>query len=238
MGNSGNLRWPLTLVFTRFVLAFMIQGILALILSILDVDNAWEAAGRWWVVYGTLIDLGCIFLIMHFIKQEGLRIGELIGLDRAKRGRDILLGLLFMVLFTVLAASGGIGAGALIYGGETPPHPMQPLPLLAALYALIVWPVLWGFAEETTYLGYALPRLKQATGKAWLAILVIVLGWCLQHAAMPFQWDLQWVSYRFLSTLPIAVVLPFIYLKLGRLLPLIIAHALADMLAVYSGLWM
>ena len=238
MSDSINWKWPLSLVFARFILAFLIQAALALILTLFGAENAWGAAGRWWIVYGTLIDLGCILLIMRFLRQEGLSILDLMGFDRDRLRADILLGVVFTVLLIVLAASGGMAAGALVYGAETPPHPMQSLPVIAALYALMVWPIFWAFAEETTYLAYALPRLKQWTGRAWLAVLIIALGWGLQHAAMPFQWDGQWAAYRFLSTLPIALVLPLIYLKLGRLLPFIIAHALADMLAVYSGLWM
>lgn len=238
--DNSKRQWmfPLGLVFARFTLAFAIQAFLALVLSLSGTVSAWDAAGHWWIVYGSLIDLGCILLIIRFLKKESLNIFDLIGFDRSKLRNDIVLGLLFTILFVLLAATGGIAAGAMIYGGETPPHPMQSLPLIAALYALIIWPIFWGFAEQTTYMGYALPRLKQWTGRAWLAILIIAIGWGLQHAAMPFQWDMQWASYRFLSTLPIALVLPAIYLKLGRLLPFIIAHALADMMAVYSGLWM
>lgn len=143
---------PLVLVFARFGFAFAIQAILALILSLAGTAGAWEAAGRWWVVYGTLIDFGCLLLIIRFLKRENLKIFDLIGFDRSKLRNDIILGVLFTLLFAVLAATGGMAAGAMLYGTETPPHPMQSLPLLAALYALIVWPIIWGFAEQSTVL--------------------------------------------------------------------------------------
>lgn len=66
-------------------------------------------------------------------------------------------GLIVMNIF--LAIAGGMVAGILMYGATPPPEIMVPLPLSGSLYSLIVWPLIWAFAEEMTYQGYASPRV-------------------------------------------------------------------------------
>ncbi len=39
--------------------------------------------------------------------------------------------------------------------------------------------------EELTYRGYSLPRLEALTGRSWLALLIMTLGFMLQHVALP-----------------------------------------------------
>ncbi len=59
---------------------------------------------------------------------------------------------------------------------------------------------------------------------------IVAFGWAAQHIALPLG-DPQWMLYRFLSSLPIALLMPVLYLRTRRLVPLIIAHAVADALA-------
>ena len=152
--------------------------------------------------------------------------------QRQRLGRDLLLGVGFIVLFIILAVGGGITAGILIYGATPAPATMVPLPLWGALYSLIVWPIIWAFAEEMTYQGYSLPRLEVISGRAWLAVLIVGFGWALQHSALPLMSDWRWALYRFGSSLLIGIVLPIIYLRTRRLLPFILAHWAANFVSV------
>ena len=43
--------------------------------------------------------------------------------------------------------------------------------------------MLWGMTEEMTYQGYALPRLELLTGQTWLAVVMVAVGFGLQHIA-------------------------------------------------------
>jgi membrane protease YdiL (CAAX protease family) len=142
------------------------------------------------------------------------------------------LGLGFIVLYIALAMTGGIINDILIYGAAPAPAVMVPLPLWGTLYSLVVWPLIWAFAEEMTYQGYALPRLETLTGRSWLAVVIIGFGWALQHIALPWMPDWRWALYRFGSSLLIGMVLPIIYLKTRRLAPFIIAHWAANFSAV------
>lgn len=105
-----------------------------------------------------------------------MRLFDLISFQPQLTERALLLVLGFIVLYIFLALAGGMLTGTLIYGATSPPAIMVPLPLWGSLYGLIVWPLIWAFAEEMNYQGYALPRHEIITGRAWVAILIVAFG--------------------------------------------------------------
>lgn len=221
---------PFFMVFARFLFALFFQGLLALVFLLRGDPTPIQSAAPWWTVYGSLVDFACLLTIGFFLHRERLRLSALFDFDRTLFWKDLRFAFLLLVLFLVLGFGGGMAAGVLIYGGP-PPAPMGGLPLCGTLFSLLVFPVLWGVTEQLTYQGYALPRLQALTGKTWLAVLIVAFGWALQHTALPFLPDWQFILYRFISTLPFAVVIP-IYLKTKRLTPFMLAHWGVDMLSV------
>jgi membrane protease YdiL (CAAX protease family) len=195
-------------------------------------SNPWQAAAPWWIVYGTLIDIGCFGFLAWLARQEGIHLLDLISFQRQRLGRDFFLGLGFIVLYLFLAIGGGILFGIFIYGADPAPAIMVPLPLWGTLYSLIVWPLIWGFAEEMTYLGYALPRIEILSGRSWLAVVIVGFGWAIQHSALPLMADWRFAVYRFGSSLLIGIVLPIIYLRTRRLFPFILANWAANFVSV------
>jgi len=232
--KSGRIawKWPVIIVFARLVLAILAQALVAGFYILIGHPTPWEAAAPWWIVYGTLIDIGCLVLLARLMRREGSRLFDLISFQRQRLGRDLLVGIGFIPLFIILAVGGGITVGILIYGATPAPATMVPLSLWGTLYSLTVWPLIWAFAEEMTYQGYALPRLEVLSGRAWLAVIIVSFGWALQHSALPLMWDWRWALYRFGSSLLIGIVLPIIYLRTRRLLPFIIAHWAANFVSV------
>ena len=225
-------RWPLIIVFARLIFAVLAQALVAGLYMLKGYPTPWQAAAPWWIVYGTLIDIGCLVLLAWLARREGIRLFDLISYQRQHLGRDLLLGMGFVVLFIILAIGGGIIFGPLIYGATPAPAIMVPLPLWGALYSLLVWPIIWALAEEMTYQGYSLPRLEVLSGRKWLAVLIVSFGWAVQHSALPLIMDWRWAIYRFGSSLLIGIVLPIIYLRTRRLLPFIIAHWAANFVSV------
>jgi membrane protease YdiL (CAAX protease family) len=223
--------WPAAIVLARLVLAVLAQALVAGVYALQGDPTPWEAAAPWWVVYGTLIDVGCLALVAWLLRREGIRLRDLIDLQRERIGRDLLLGLGFIAISLVLFLAGGV-LGPFVYGTAEVPTPFGELPLWGALYGVLIWPVLWAIAEDVTYLGYALPRLEVASRRAWLAVAVVTFGWAIQHIALPVVPDWRWVLYRFVSTIPIAVGLSILYLRTRRLMPFIIAHWALDALVV------
>jgi hypothetical protein len=110
-----NWHWPVAVVFARLCFAVIAQ----ILIAVLFFDSApspYQVAGRWWPVYGILIDLGCFFLITWRASKEGLRFRDLIHFDPHRLGRDILLGFVYILWFFPLAIVGILGFSSLIYG--------------------------------------------------------------------------------------------------------------------------
>jgi uncharacterized protein len=234
---SGKLtwKWPALIVFARLVLAVAAQGLVA-VLFFRSTSSPLLDAGKWWPVYGTLIDLGCFFVITWRASQEGLRFRDLINFDPHRLGRDIGLGLVYILWFFPLAMVGILGFSLLIYGTAQPPSVYSPLPAWAAIYSLLVFPAIWGLMEQATYQGYALPRLEALWPRSGFAVALVAFGWGIQHIALPMTLDLRFMLFRFLSFIPLAVVMTLIYLRTRRLIPFAIAHWAVDLIGILTGI--
>ena len=125
--------------------------------------------------------------------------------------------------------------GWLLYGTLTPPYLFGRLPLPAALYGVLVFPFVWGLTEQMTYNGYLLPRFQVLCRSTSLAIVFVAFAWSLQHAFMPLTFDPKFMAFRLLSSVPNTVLFTVLYLRLRRLVPLAIAHALMDGASVLIG---
>jgi len=223
------------MVFARLCFAIVAQSIVA-VLFFSSAPSPYQVAGRWWPVYGILIDLGCYLLIRWRARKESFRFRDLINFDSQRLGRDMLLGLVYILWFFPLAMVGILGFSVLIYGTPQPPPIYSPLPAWAAIYGLLVFPAIWGLMEQSTYQGYAAPRLETSLHDRGLAVAIVAFGWGLQHIALPITLDMHFMLFRFLSFIPLAVVMTSVYLRTRRLIPFIVAHWSVDMLGVLSGI--
>ncbi len=234
LGWSG----PLLMLFARPALAVIAQGLVAAIYAAQGSTAPWRDAGTWLPVYAILIDGGCLFLLWRLTRREGIGLNDLIGFDRRRLGRDLLLGLALIPPGLAFILGGNFGAAWLVYGHFDMPEVFGALPLGAALYAVLVFPLLWGVVEQTTYNGYVLPRLQALSGRTWLAVAMVAVIWSGQHAEMPLTFDSSFMLYRLLSPLPFSTSIILVWLRLRRILPLAIAHWLMDGASAFlSVLW-
>ncbi len=233
---AGRLGWsgPVLMLFARLVLALLAQALVAGLFALQGHPSPWEASAPWFTVYGTLIDVGCLVALWRLSRREGLGLFELVRTHPIRPGADVLLGLGYLVLYLLVGGILGTAIGFLIYGAP-PANPMGDLPLWGTLYSILVWPVLWGFAEQLTYNGYALPRLEVLSRRTWVPIALVVFFWAVQHVALPLRFDTQFILYRGLSALPAVGLMVVLFLRQRRLLPLIVAHMLVDALSALSG---
>ena len=234
---AGVLTWRglVVVLFARSAFAVAAQGLVALFYTIDGSATPWRDAEVWLPVYGTLIDAGCLCLLLWFTRREGITLAHLIGFDRARLRRDVLLGLALIPLSLIFIFGGIAISGLLIYGGASLPQFGEPLRLVPALYALLVWPLIWALTEQMTYNGYLLPRFEVLSGRIGFAVAVVALVWALQHAFMPLTFDPDYMVHRFVSSLPNSLFMVLVYLRLRRLLPLILAHWLMDGASVFVG---
>ena len=175
-----------------------------------------------------MIDLGCLALLRQLTRREGTGLLDLVGFQRARFRKDVLLGLALIPVSLAFVFAGTAAAGWIVYGSPSPPYFLGGLPVPAALYGVLVWPFVWGLTEQMTYNGYLLPRLQVLTRSTGTAIAVVVFAWSLQHAFLPLTFDVEFMTYRLLASPAMAVFDTLLYLRLRRLVPLAVAHALMD----------
>jgi uncharacterized protein len=215
------------MLFARSACAVGAQGLLAAIFALRSSPNPWLDAAPWLPVYGTLIDAGCLALLWQLTRREGIGLFDL-AFERARIIRDVFLGLALIPISLVFIFAGVYAAGWLVYGALTPLYLIQPLPLPAALYGVLVFPFIWGLTEQMTYNGYLAPRFQVLCGNTTLAVGLVAFAWSFQHVVMPLTFDANFMVFRLLSSVPHSVFATLLYLRFRRLVPLIVAHALMD----------
>jgi uncharacterized protein len=186
-------------------------------------------------VYGTLIDGGCLALLWQLTRREGIGLFDLVGFERARLVPDALLGVALIPVNLTFILGGIYAAGWLVYGTLTPPYLFGPLPWPAALYGVLVWPFIWGLTEQMTYNGYLVPRFQVLCGSTSVAVACVAFAWSFQHVVMPLTFDAKFMVFRLLSPVPLSVFATLLYLRLRRLVPFAIAHALMDGASVLVG---
>lgn len=224
---------PMLMLVARSALILLVQGLTFLLFLLLQVPNASVVIRNWWPVYGTLVDLGCLGLLFWLTGREGIQLTDLIGLAKNKLKSEILLGLgLFIVIAPLTILGGGALAQLMAYGKLNPAFPeytfMRVLPFLALVYARMLWWPIWSVTEEMTYNGYALPRLIEMTKSRWLSVALVSFFFALQHSFLMLA-GFQFGFYMFLAFLPLSIAMVLTFLRIRRLLPLIVAHWLMDL---------
>ena len=235
--DAGALTWrgPALMLFARTACAVGAQALVAALFALRLSPTPWHDAEPWLPVYGTLVDAGCLALLWRLTRREGIRLFDLVGFERTRLVRDALLGLAVIPASLVFILGGIYAAGWLLYGTLTQPYLFGPLPLPAALYGVLVWPFILGLTEQMTYNGYLLPRFQVLCRSTSLAIVIVAFAWSLQHSFMPLTFDTKYMAFRLLSSVPNSVFVSLLYLRLRRLIPLAIAHALMDGASVLIG---
>jgi hypothetical protein len=228
--EAGTLKWrgPALMLFARAAFAVGAQAIVAAVFALRASPTPWHDSEAWLPVYGTLIDAGCLMLLWRLTRREGIGLFDLVGFERARLVRDALLGFALIPVSLVFIFGGSYAAGWLVYGTLAPPYLLGHLPLLAALYGVLVWPFIWGLTEQMTYNGYLLPRFQVLSRSTSVAIAVVAFVWSMQHAFMPLTFDAKFMAYRLLASVPFSAFQTLLYLRLRRVVPFAIAHALMD----------
>jgi uncharacterized protein len=226
------------MLFARSAFAVAAQGLVATIYAAQGSATPWRDAGAWLPIYAALVDAGCLCLLWRLARREGVTLFDLVGFDRKRLGRDLLLGLALILPSLVFIFGGITVSSLLVYGDLDAPQIYGRLPLLPALYAVLIWPAIWGVTEQTTYNGYLLPRFQALSGNTALAVAVVAFSWSFQHAVMPLRFDPDFMLYRFLAPIPHSIFITLVYLRLRRILPLATAHWLMDGASAFIGvLW-
>lgn len=228
--ETGSLTWrgAALMLFARAAFAVAAQAVVAVIFVLRASPTPWHDSEGWLPLYGTLIDAGCLTLLWRLTRREGIALFDLVGFDRERLVRDVLLGLVLIPVSLVFIFAGTFAAGWIVYGTPRSAYFLGGLPLAASLYGVLVWPFIWGLTEQMTYNGYLVSRVQVLSGRTSIAVAVVAFVWAMQHAFMPLTFDGKFMTFRLMASIPFSIFETLLYLRLRRLIPLALAHALMD----------
>lgn len=228
------LRWEIGLVLAVTVGQSALYSVLSLVRALLrptpigdqqtQLNPSRDAAAFWDVLYQVLsvfFGLALVALVVFLLWEPGSNALRRIGLDFRSFGRDtgraLLIGAAIGLPGLALYAAGR----ALGITVQVQASPLDaawwtvPLLVLAALRA--------GLTEEVIFLGYLFDRLRRL-GWGWWAII-------LSTAALRAGYHAYQGFGAIIGNFVMGVVFGWCYKRWGRVMPLVIAHTLIDIVA-------
>lgn len=198
--NDKKLPFLLPLRCVAFALIFLI-GAVVTGRSLNEISNIWS-------IVASLVNIATILLLALVTKKNG-GYAKLVAYEKGKARPKQVIG---MILLITLVGMGGMYlAGFLCYGVIPYGAPMliAPIPLWLAIANVLVLPISTAFAEDGLYLGCGVGQIKNK----YVAILVPAFFFALQHSFIPTLFDIKYILYRFLSFLPLTIILCWHYRK-------------------------
>lgn len=202
-----------------FILIFLIGSVITN-KSLTEISSIWS-------VVASIVNIATILLLVYVTKKHG-GYKKLINYEKGKATPKQITGMIFLILF--VGMGGMYLAGYLCYGVIPYAAPMMiaPIPLWLAVFNLFLLPVTTALAEDGLYLGCGVGQIKNK----YIAILVPAFFFALQHSFIPTLFDARYITYRFLSFLPLTILLCMHYRKHRNPLPIIVGHAVIDVITV------
>ena len=183
---------------------------------------------NWWTIVATVVNILTIALLIFAAKKNGMTYWELIGYQKGNTKINQIVVLSVIVL--VIGTGGMYLAGYLCYGVLPYSSHMMiaPIPMVLAIINFLPLPLTTALAEDGLYLGCGVNRMENKV----LVILIPAFFYALQHCFIPTLFDTKYIIYRFLSFLPLTIILCWYFYKKRNPLPIMVGHALIDMMTV------
>ena len=181
---------------------------------------------NWWSIAASAVNILVILLLIFAAKGSGSSYRELICYKKEKRNIKKLILEVFVIMS--VGMSGMYLAGFICYGAMFPAKSLEivaPVPAALAVINLLVLPLTVPFAEDGLYLGCGAGQIKNK----YAAIAVPAFFYALQHCFIPTMFDAKYMLYRFISFLPLTVLLCWYFRKKKDPVPIMIGHALLDL---------
>lgn len=183
---------------------------------------------NWWSIVATIVNIFTIALIVVIAKKDNKTYWQLINYKKDQTKVKQVAGI--TVLVVVVGMVGMYLAGFLCYGVIPYAAPMliAPIPKVLAILNALLLPVTTALAEDGLYLGLGVNGMKNKL----CAIIVPAFFYAFQHSFIPVLFDVKYIIYRFLSFLPLTIILCWYYYKKRNPLPIMVGHAVIDFATV------
>ncbi len=196
-----------------FIVISMITG-----RRLADISNTWS-------VVASVVNIITLASLIFITRSDGGLI-KLLNYEKGKTTPKQAVGM--SVLILCLGIGGMYLASFLCYGKipYAPPMMIAPIPILLAVINLILLPISTAIAENSIYLGCGVNTIKNR----YLSVILPSFFFALQHSFIPTLPDARYMVYRFLSFLPLTIILCIIYRKNRNPMPIMIGHAIIDLM--------
>lgn len=183
---------------------------------------------NWWSIVATIVNIFTIGLLIGVAKKNNQTYWELINYHKGQTKAKQVIGITILVV--VVGMVGMYLAGFLCYGVIPYAAPMMiaPIPKVLAILNVFLLPITTAFAEDGLYLGAGVNGIKNK----YCAIIIPAFFFALQHSFIPVLFDTKYIIYRFLSFLPLTIILSWYYYKKRNPLPIMVGHAIIDFATV------
>lgn len=180
-----------------------------------------------WSIVASVVNIAIILLLVLITRKNG-GYKKLINYEKGKTTPKQIVTMVILIL--VLGMGGMYIAGFLCYGVIPYFAPMMiaSIPLWIAIINILILPITTALAEDGLYLGCGVNQIKNK----YVAIFVPAFFFALQHCFIPTLFDVRYIVYRFLSFLPLTILLCMHYYKHKNPLPIIVGHAVIDVMTV------
>jgi len=189
-------------------------------------NQSLDESAKWWPVLCIVFNIITILVLAIVCKYEGSDYWALIDY---KKGQLKFTNVTIILILMLSIGVGGMLAFGLAIYGHIPTLLIRPIPIWAAVISSLMLPLTIVFAELPLYYGYSYNKMKASTGNKRLAMSYIIFFYAIQHSFIPLLFDWRYILFRFLSFLPLMIVLGVIYDKKKALIPLMIGHGFLDL---------
>ena len=202
--------------------------LLTFVIGATVVSKRIEEISNWWSVVASIVNVLTITVLIFTAKKNNCSYWKLINYQKGKTTWKQIIGM--SVIIMVVGMVGMYLAGYICYGVIPYAAPMMiaPIPLWVAIINVFVLPISTALAEDGLYLGCGVNTIKNK----YLAIIVPAFFFALQHSFIPTLFDVRYVVYRFISFLPLTIILCWKYYKNRNPLPIMVGHAVIDVATV------
>lgn len=202
--------------------------ILIFVIGSFVVNKNLDEISNWWSIVASIVNIATILILVVIAKTKNMNYWKLINYQKGQT--TIKQVVVMSAVILVVGMTGMYLAGYVCYGVIPYAAPMMiaPIPLWLSIINIIVLPITTAFAEEGIYLGCGVNQIKNK----YLAVIVPSFFFALQHSFIPTLFDARYIIYRFLSFLPLTIILCLHYYKKRNPLPIMIGHAIIDVATV------
>ncbi|MDE5546319.1 MAG: hypothetical protein K2I88_02520, partial [Anaeroplasmataceae bacterium] len=195
-------------------------SVMFLLISIIS-KSQYSSISKWWTSNAIVCNIITIAILYMVCRSQKI---TYLGLINYRKGQTKITTTILIVILTVIVGMLGLYlAGLICY--RTFPYldktMIEPIPIWLAILVLLLLPISTTIAEDGLYLGYAINTSK---GNQRINITFAAFFYALQHSFIPFLPNGIFILYRFLSFLPLTILICILYQKKHDPLPFMIGH--------------